>query len=200
MSYILDALNKSDQEKQKRRVTPGLDTRHTVTAAPQRSRWPWAIGFALLVGMNGAALYWWLGQEAAPAKVSQSTPSAITEPVPQPGTEPASPPLPEQGQLITPGDYARLQSNAPPATSAPSSIASLPANIQRDLPELVFSSHIYASDADLRMVNINGTSLREGDIVADDVRLVEITEEGVVLAFRDYEFEVSVLRDWFPPN
>ena len=46
------------------------------------------------------------------------------------------------------------------------------------------------------MVNINGRMIHEGDRLADDLQLYEITESGVVLAFRHYQFEVSVLRDW----
>ncbi len=188
MSYILDALNKSDQEKQKRRETPGLDANHAGPAKPARSIWPWVVGFAVLVGMNGAALFWWLNQ----------APTEVATPAAQPDAVVASPaaPIPEQ-QAAT----IELANPEPlPSASEPVAIAALPESVQRALPELVFSSHIFASDADLRMVNINGKSLREGDIVGGGVRLVEVTEEGVILDYQGNRFEVSVLRDWFPPN
>ena len=72
----------------------------------------------------------------------------------------------------------------------------MPASVQRQIPDMRFSSHIFADAADLRMVSINGKSVREGDVVAEGIRLIEITEEGVVLTFRHYTFEMSVLRDW----
>jgi hypothetical protein len=46
------------------------------------------------------------------------------------------------------------------------------------------------------MVNINGVSRREGDLVTDLLLLVEITEVGVVLNYEDYSFLVDILEDW----
>jgi general secretion pathway protein B len=75
-------------------------------------------------------------------------------------------------------------------------IAELPLNVQRQIPDITFSSHIYASDPSLRVVNINNRSIREGDYISDDVKLLDITEDGVVLSYLHYRIEMNVIRDW----
>jgi general secretion pathway protein B len=59
MSYILDALKKSEQERQ-RGAVPGLHTvQASATGGPgHRSRWPLVLALALL--LNAGLLVWWL--------------------------------------------------------------------------------------------------------------------------------------------
>lgn len=59
MSYILDALRKSEQERQ-RGTTPGLATTHAPPRARKSGRavWPWLLAAALLT--NAGVLVWWL--------------------------------------------------------------------------------------------------------------------------------------------
>lgn len=214
MSYILDALNKSEAEKQRKRAAPGLDALHRRTPTHRRSLWPLATLMALLLILaNGALFYWWTTtQQPAPAATSQpqsqsqSVPTPMTPPTAKanddtssaaPATEPQA-----SGELITPQSARRVNSSPTATNNAEAqarpvvAIAELPSAVKTQLPDLRFSSHIYASDPDLRMVNINGSSLREGEAVGQGVRLIEITEDGVILGFEDYRFEVSVLRDW----
>ncbi|MDZ7686916.1 MAG: general secretion pathway protein GspB [Gammaproteobacteria bacterium] len=214
MSYILDALNKSEAEKQRKRASPGLDALHR--PAPERRRRHWlffASVVVILVVVNGAFLYWWMAQRREPAIGNEAQSAASpTEAVTAPATSPIATPADTTsapvdatrepaGELITPQTARRTQQSSSlpekPTSGAPTmAIGELPSSVQQQLPDLRFSSHIYASAPDLRMVNINGKSLREGELVSDGIRLVEITEEGVVLRYRDYRFEVSVLRDW----
>ena len=215
MSYILDALNKSEQEQRKKRIVPGLDAGHRAGEPGRRPLWPWMLGICVLLAANAAGMYWWMGRDATPAPIAEraapaepaataqspapvpAAPAQVVEPVqPQPTVDAS-----EGEVLITPADFearpARAAANSNDAgLSEVVSINALPTGIQRQLPDLVFSSHIFASDADLRMVNINGKSLREGDEVSEGLTLGAITEEGVVLTYQDYRFEVSVLRDW----
>ena len=55
---------------------------------------------------------------------------------------------------------------------------------------------MYADDNRFRMVNINGNMFQEGDYIAEGIRLERISEEGVVLNYLHYTFEISVIRDW----
>ncbi|HAJ29545.1 MAG TPA: hypothetical protein DCL32_05170, partial [Gammaproteobacteria bacterium] len=57
-------------------------------------------------------------------------------------------------------------------------------------------SHIFANDASLRMVVINGQSLREGNRFGSGLLLKNITEEGVVVAYQNNEVPISVLSQW----
>lgn len=85
MSYILDALKKSDQERQQG-STPGL---HTPQAAPlperkKRPLWPYILSAALL--LNGGILAGWLWVRSAHVPVAQveNRPAAANAPTPAP--------------------------------------------------------------------------------------------------------------------
>ena len=75
-------------------------------------------------------------------------------------------------------------------------INDLPDQVIRRLPEIEITTHIFASDSDLRMVNINGVSRKEGDLVTNSLLLVEITEDGVVMNFEGYAYAMNILEDW----
>ncbi len=85
MSYILDALRKSEQERQ-RGTSPGLDTIHVpVRGGPERKRvWPWILAGVLTLNAAGI-LGWWLGpwqakRESVPdtSVFSAAGPSSLT--------------------------------------------------------------------------------------------------------------------------
>jgi hypothetical protein len=71
----------------------------------------------------------------------------------------------------------------------------LPAEVRRRFPGLAFSTHVYAEDASLRALVVNGTRLVEGDRLGA-LTLEEITEEGAVFGFERYLVAVSVLETW----
>lgn len=81
MSYILEALKKSDQERQRGQM-PGLQTVQAPVARPQAGRrvWPYVLAAALL--LNAAVLAWWLSpwqsgkQETATRKLAAVGPPA----------------------------------------------------------------------------------------------------------------------------
>jgi general secretion pathway protein B len=221
MSYILDALNKSEQERRGQQ-TPDLQTVHRAPPPRSESKFPVFAAVGVLAAINIAGLaYWLLSEDQATPQTPPSAlvqpPSAQTVPVQTPRTEapvtipaetistgetktpaltvaePANTSNTEQGTLITPDT---IFSQPETKTESRVRITELPINVQRQIPDLVFSSHLFSDEPSFRMVNINGKMRREGDMVDSDLRLVEISEEGVVLGYRHYVFEVSVLRDW----
>ena len=90
--------------------------------------------------------------------------------------------------IIGPGSVATL-------AAEPMPVSSLPAEQRRRFPDLEFSTHIYADDADLRAIVVNGTRLEEGDRL-ENLRLEEITEDGAVFRFENRLVSVSVLDAW----
>lgn len=67
----------------------------------------------------------------------------------------------------------------------------LPLAIQRSLPELNFSVHLYTSQPTTRMVKVNGRVLREGDQITTSLTLDQITREGVILVYKGYRFRMK---------
>lgn len=66
----------------------------------------------------------------------------------------------------------------------------LPADIQRELPELRFSVHIYSLSREGRLVKLGDRILREGAGVAPDLSIEEIIPRGVVMRYREQLFKV----------
>lgn len=114
-----------------------------------------------------------------------------------------APPVPQEQQVallkpvpvtrsVTPGSN-ESQAEATPPESEPEVIywRQLPVQVQRSLPQLNFSVHIYSDKPASRMVKINGRMLREGDPVSADMRLDEITRAGVILLYKGYRFRMN---------
>ena len=78
--------------------------------------------------------------------------------------------------------------------SAAQPISKLPRDIQRQIPDLAISSHLYSDD--FRLVNINGRMMREGEYIDTELKLEEITEDGVIINFQNYRMTLRVIQDW----
>ena len=72
----------------------------------------------------------------------------------------------------------------------------LPRVIAQDIAAIRFSSHIFADDASLRRVVINGQPLKEGNRFGNGLVLRNITDEGVILEYQGQTVSISVLSQW----
>lgn len=72
----------------------------------------------------------------------------------------------------------------------------LPAAILTRLPAMVFDAHMYSTIARDRWVKVNQTVVREGDVIAPGVKLVEIEPNQVILNFEQYRFVMPALSEW----
>ncbi|MFL6604362.1 MAG: general secretion pathway protein GspB [Steroidobacteraceae bacterium] len=119
MSFILDALKKSESDRQ-RQSGPAL---FEVKVAPPKSRFPvWAIAIAALLVINMIIVGWMLLRRASRSDdtTAANTPPAATTPAPGTAAPPAaSPPLaaaaPQTAPPLNGAPY-----NGPPYNSAPS--------------------------------------------------------------------------------
>jgi general secretion pathway protein B len=107
MSFILDALKKSENDRQ-RQSAPALF--EVKVAAPRRTFPIWAVGLAVLLGVNVLILLWVLLRQPAPdAATTAVTPARDTAQAPSS----AAPP----GMVTVPATSTYIPAGAPPAAT-----------------------------------------------------------------------------------
>lgn len=214
MSFILDALRKSEIERQ-RQSGPSIAE---LPVAREDRRLPVALlAIGLLLAVNVGVLLFFLMRDAGrpsaddpPAAVTAMP--AVTAPAPAPlaaGPAPATVMTPGEDAAPAPAqafpDPATLPPDAPDPTllpdtpfatadggvtyseGPPPSAAGLTA-LTAGLPELTVDLHIFADDPAKRAVFINGRRYTQGDAIAEGPRVEEITRDGAVLNYRGQRF------------
>ena len=113
MSFILDALKKSESDRQ-RQNGPAL---FEVKVAPPRTRLPlWAIAIALLLAVNAGVVAWMLLRRPPHTEAATTAPAAATMPAPVlPSPQAAPPPAVASAPLTT----APSPGVAPPSRARP---------------------------------------------------------------------------------
>lgn len=214
MSYILDAIMKSDQQRQ-HGTTPTLSTAHGIAAAPKQ---PPFLSYSLLAALlvaAGIAIGWLRPWQTAPqtpaASADKIAPDAQSGQVPgtapvtankdvpafvAAGTREASAPfvagVAKDTAMVTPKAIAKTPTgSAQGNTTAVMTLAELPVPIQQDIPRMSISVHAYSGAPANRLVSINDQLLREGDTLAPGIRLDEITADGMIFSYKGYRFRTT---------
>lgn len=252
MSYILDALKKSEQERNKQQRTGPRSTHPSGRSLPPRKN---RIAPALIITsflmlsviiMGGGA---WLALRDGPGE-QRAAPSATPEPAAAEAPQPVAAGEPEPLAAADPEQAGSKQARSPigtragppedqgaknretAASTAPGSpppaagpdaqaavksvpgpaaeqpvpgdqpdtvkelplISELEFSTRSMLPEMKFRGHAYSSTPAKRMIMINSMVVREGDTVAPELRLKEITEDGLIMSFRGIDFRVDLFR------
>jgi hypothetical protein len=92
------------------------------------------------------------------------------------------------------GDYAIPQETESPLPKENKSeqeiidFNDLPQSVRRDMPDIKISGHIYSNDPDARLVNVNGQIIQSGETLERDLKVIEITETGVIFSYHKYRF------------
>ncbi|MHB1620209.1 MAG: general secretion pathway protein GspB [Sulfuricella sp.] len=237
MSYILEALKKSDQQRQ-RGATPTLPTAQVAAAAPKQ---PVFLYYGLLAAAllgAGILIGWlrpWQAEQPAPAtepiaakspiSIShQTAPAPLPEPpegarkttqeLPPPNSTPAAQPAPRVAAMkpdIPAPAKAETHSASPRTAAAPASMpekpagpadaaqeqrailmSELPLPIQQEIPAMTIQLHAYSSKPKDRLVSINDRMLREGESLTPDLRLEQITPDGLIFSYKGYRFRRGV--------
>jgi len=205
MSYILDALKKSDQQRQ-RGATPTLQAAQITAARPQH---PLFIHYGLLaVALLGAGIMiGWLHPWQQEQMLPETKPIAAESPVPIPQqVEPASKqvePAPSEKTGDTtfvsagpgtaepvPDKRAELADVAPEQEAIP--LIELPPAIQQEIPGMTVQLHAYSSNPIERLVSVNSTRLREGENLMPGLRLEQITPDGMIFSYKGYRFQHGI--------
>jgi general secretion pathway protein B len=213
MSYILEALKKSEQERG-HEGAPGIQTIHTSSLHYRTTRkplWPWLLVAILCV--NLAVLLYFVfvrSNEAAvtrPVAVSTTPPTRVAPVVPQAVAQPAiampapAPPVYTPPPYTPPPRVMPVQTTAVAPVPVPPQapvieVDELPPEIGSHVPRMEFSAHVYSSNPRQRSVVINDMFLEEGEMLSSDLKLSEITADGAIFEFRGYRFHRSVLAGW----
>ena len=203
MSFILDALRKSEKERQQSTV-PGISD---VPAVVHSTRIPtWAV--VVIVTLSAGVLFlggaWWQDRDDDPdvaaARPSGVLPQAGTvSPAPapdavrdlarEPTAETAATPTAQQ-PAVTPAPQAEPPPEIPTMVIGPPTMVELIADGMA-LPRLTLELHVYSAAPADRFVRINSASYREGEVLSDGPSVESITEEGVILDYRGQNFFLS---------
>ncbi len=222
MSFILDALRKSEQHRQ-RAASPTLLTAQTNPPAPAQPGFSvngWLA--ALLIGAG--ILIGWLGPwqaEPPPARDRLAPLSPTTDAViptenstAMPGLLPkTSDPIQPANQVAYPVLSGKPQAEAPRQTSEEANMQQalptpvpaeaereknvmtlneLPTSIRQEIPDIAISFHVYAAKPVERRVMINNELLRQGESIPPGLAVEQITPDGVVIGYKGYRFRHAV--------
>ncbi len=224
MSYILDALRKSAEERrklqeQKMQSFDPLSIAQGSRGKKDRSR-PGILFYCLVIGGLLAGLWFYYSplktdlsapgsstqehrQQAAGAQREENTvaPGQPAAPAADTGAE-AARPAPKSPEALPPVETAAQPERQQPIPKKQSTRVSaataaaipllkeLPLSVQAAIPEMKFSGHVFSADPRLRLIMVNTSIVREGDMITPDVKLVEITENGLVFSYRQTPFKI----------
>jgi general secretion pathway protein B len=208
MSFILDALKKSEAQRQ-RADAPAL---YEMKMAPPRPRVPaWLLVLAGLLLVNIAVLCVVLlrgNHSAAPqadANTSAAVPAAAVTPAPAAANPPATtaPANPAEvsaapNSATSAGDRAddtpAVEPAPAPSVANGTNSGDVPTYDQAasvpgaNLPELKLDLHAYSSNPADRFVFLNMVKLKEGQSSPAGVRVESITPDGAVLSWQGSRF------------
>ncbi|MFA5517236.1 MAG: general secretion pathway protein GspB [Desulfuromonadales bacterium] len=209
MSFILEALKKSEKERQRGEL-PGLQSLRAADSSSQSLRRILPVLLLCTLLLNAACLLWWLRSAQKPAEIrTGQTVVRAPEPAPVPAVaaKPRSSAAAENAKPLqvvqAPPGWNELPEPAPAIVSAPTwgkpegalapipLLEELPAAIRRELPALVVTLHYHTADPAARMARINGSILRQGQPLDEQLIVDEITAEGIVFRFRDTRFRLG---------
>jgi general secretion pathway protein B len=220
MSYILDALKKSEQERG-RGTAPSVQTMHSSSLNYHSSKtqlWPYILLAAVLVNL-AALLYFIMAKPEAGTSVDNQQRIMEPEPVAMHAAEP------DIRQPVTAAARNRLDSEtiiykpvsmpgAMQDTVAETPIVSagmtryqqpqglvlereeLPPDVQQHIPLMEFSAHVYSTNPMQRSIVINGRFMEEGDRLTSGLQLDEITADGAIFNFQGQRFRQGVVSAW----
>ena len=191
MSFILDALKKSETERQSQ-GTAEFRGVPSSARSPRVSRWLWIVG--LLLALNIAVVMGlYLRPEASPPGAMGSQTDDLPPPT---ATQPSFAAKVSEARQNAPQTQASPDRTVPEiAVSAQPVVTSwkdvlLPsihevrANGAIVLPDLHLDIHVYSDTPEDRFVFINMAKQREGTRLSEGPVVAEITPDGVVLNYQ----------------
>lgn len=204
MSFILDAIAKSEQERQQQDVPQAQILALPLGDTPRKRRLlPYFIAAVLI--LNAVLFAIWI-QPGQPDREDVLVLGKVERiEAPQEQLIAPKPAKPVEQAVAEPEIIATIPEPTPdlvakepePLPGEVSRLSELPSNVRKDLPTIVFSGHLYSSNPAASFVYVdNNRPVRKGQRIVGDVYLHEITPTGVVVEFQGYLIDVGVLQNW----
>ena len=215
MSYLLDALRRSERERQRAELPAAERVRMEMDQAattPLR----WRAGLLALLALNMAVAGWWWLRASPPegpalAAIPSGPVAASVRPLavpraptmPEPPSPPSVPGLPSPPSAAHPPSPPSLAASQPvESVAAPASpsrwplLRNLPPATRASWPVMEISAQVYSpTNTQARFAIVNGEFLREGDAMSDGTALVEIFEESVLFERAGQRARVLVIDE-----
>lgn len=199
MSYILDALKKSEAERNQATGVSLLNYADKKNLAGI----PVTLIITLTLAVNIIAFLVWTFWPAdfSPLQATreliklEQRPAAV-QPLAKTQLSTPSTPAQEVEVKLEPETKAPASKKDLPLPQVVVSFASLSKIEQERFPEISFSTHVYTDDADFRAIVANGVRLTEGEILTRNIQLITITENGAVFLYANKLVEIPVLQEW----
>ncbi len=205
MSYILDALKKSERE---RTLVRGVGFADAARRAAQGTDWlPWLIaGIVVATVMSIATVFVMRGRlipaesaivpstatsvgPAAPTEADELKSASVVADIPA-STGPRS--AAQASATLPPLVDATVEAAAPlvRAQGETSLFSALPTKFQQSMPVMTVNIHVYSPEESQRILYINNRQYRRGDEIPGGAFVEEIVPDGVVLQFRGQHFKL----------
>ena len=225
MSYILDALKKSEQERGHGH-TPGIQTVHSSSLNYGREKntyWPYILISVAILNLIAIVYYMTDKNSNTDIQTTETVNSAINNKVPANNntitpvpavtlnkppaatsisshTTEAERPMPNPVATATP---AKEKSENTLTAYKPADIQrtvidyhDLPESTKRELPAIIISAHVYSSNPVQRSIVINNNFMEEGEYFIDGLILDEITTDGAIFSYKNFLFHYAVVSGW----
>lgn len=211
MSYILDALKKSQQEREAVATDSVAVTSVPVVSSSTSKSTQVLIALALVVLLLVLVVLL-VSQRSAPVddgqaimtrtevQTNKQAETALTTEVVNPPTIAAArePKSTHEVEFEDKESKPEIQLENQPEKAQIQERRLPPLESLRKIPALIINSHIYSSIASKRRVTINNKSQREGDYLTADVVISEITAQGLVIEVDGWPLNISRQQGWQP--
>lgn len=194
MSFILDALKKSEQERlrQQNTSTPPIAVSRSSDVTPA---WVWGLLGLLAVNLLVLAVVLLkptIETESSPMLVTPATATTTPDPITPNETVAIKAKSVVEPVVVSSNTAGPSEVAAPPQplSAVPSRDEQLAAGA--NLPAAVLNLHVFDAEPSKRFVLLNGERLREGDASRDGLNVMSITPEGIILSYGNSSFAVSI--------
>jgi hypothetical protein len=182
MSYILDALKKSERERSAGRER-AAGSMSASAAHAAISPWVWLTAgmAASIVVVTAFALWWFAPPDSPPVEIAAPpSPSTVVRDL----AEQARVPAPRAASAAPP-----IQASAPASADVPF-LRSLPDELRRSLPEMTVNIHVYTPEESRRLLYINNREYHKGDFLGG-VLIEDVVPDGVLMNYHGVRFKLE---------